>query len=76
VSGPAGGDGDVLEEELVRLVHDLRTPLTIVSGFTEMLLRRGDEIDAEQRREFLERIDEGAREMRAILDAGRAGRSA
>jgi signal transduction histidine kinase len=75
VSAAGTGGPDGRDERLVRLMHDLRTPLTIVSGFTEMLLRRWDEIEAEQRRDFLERIDEGAREMRAILDAERAGRS-
>jgi K+-sensing histidine kinase KdpD len=54
------------------LVHDLRTPLTLVEGFAELLARRGDELGAAERAEHLERIAAAAREMRALLDAARA----
>lgn len=64
-------EGDA-EERLTRLVHDLRTPLTIVSGFAEMLVRRGDELAPEQRAEFLGRIDAAAAEMRRMLDDARS----
>ena len=74
---PTSADGeawpDAPEDRLVRLVHDLRTPLTIVSGFADLLQRRADLTDAE-RAEFLERLAEGARDMRAILDGERADR--
>ncbi len=40
---------------LERLVHDLRTPLTIVTGFSDLLERRDDLTDA-QRTEFVGRI--------------------
>jgi signal transduction histidine kinase len=58
-------------DRLRRLVHDLRTPLTIVGGFAELLERRGDELPAEERAEFTRRVAEGTRDMRAILDAVR-----
>lgn len=62
------------DERLLTLVHDLRTPLTVVAGFAELLEARGEQLSAEDRREFTARIAEGARELRAILDAERAER--
>jgi signal transduction histidine kinase len=71
----AGGQ-DSAEERLVRLVHDLRTPLTVISGFCELLDRRGNALTEEQRAEFLTRISAGAAEMREILDREREERQA
>lgn len=34
--------------------HEMRTPLTVLKGFTEVLLRRGDDIPPESRRQQLE----------------------
>ncbi len=61
-------------ERLVSLVHDLRTPLTVVAGFADLLAARGEGMTPEQRTEFVARVAEGARELRAILDAERATR--
>jgi K+-sensing histidine kinase KdpD len=81
---PGSGGGDdasvpaavAAERELrARLVHDLRTPLTVVAGFADMLERRGDELSAHQRADLVRRIADGAREMRALLDADRSTRS-
>jgi K+-sensing histidine kinase KdpD len=58
-------------DPLRALVHDLRTPLTIVEGFSDLLVRRGDELEPAQRAEFAQRIADAARELRAIVD--RAG---
>ncbi len=63
-------------ERLARLVHDLRTPLTVVGGFADLLEARGESLSAEQRTEFTARVAEGARELRAILDAERTERRA
>jgi K+-sensing histidine kinase KdpD len=62
------------DERLTKLVHDLRTPLTVVSGFAELLVRRGADLGPEQRDEYLSRIVDGTKEMRDILDQERAAR--
>lgn len=66
--------GDRAEERLVRLVHDLRTPLTVITGFCELLERQGDKLTEEQRQEYLRRVSAAARELREILDAEREER--
>jgi K+-sensing histidine kinase KdpD len=60
----ADDPGDALRA----LVHDLRTPLTIVEGFSDLLVRRGAELEPEQRDEYAQRIAEAARELRALVD--------
>ncbi len=60
------------EERLLTLVHDLRTPLTVVAGFADLLEARGEELTADDRREYTKRLAEGARELRGILDAERS----
>ena len=60
------------EDELRGLVHDLRTPLTLVAGFSELLVRRADDLPAPERDEYVRRIADAAREMRELLD--RVGR--
>jgi K+-sensing histidine kinase KdpD len=56
------------DERLISLVHDLRTPLTIVQGFADLLSRRNDALSPEQREEYVARISAAAGEMKAILD--------
>jgi signal transduction histidine kinase len=52
-------------------VHDLRTPLAIVTGFAELLERRGETLSDEERADYLTRIRESADRMVALLnDAG------
>jgi signal transduction histidine kinase len=65
----AGGDDPVLDAETRRrLRHDLRTPLTIVAGFAEVLA--GDrEISQADRREFAVRIQDAAAEIRKLIDS-------
>jgi K+-sensing histidine kinase KdpD len=58
-------------EQLGPLVHALRTPLTIVEGFADALARRGEQMSAEERAEYVERIGDAAREMRELLDGVR-----
>jgi signal transduction histidine kinase len=66
--------GDAGEDRLVRLVHDLRTPLTVISGFCELLERQADKLTEDQRREYLQRVSAAAAEMRGILDNEREER--
>jgi signal transduction histidine kinase len=61
--GHDGHDG-----RIVTLVHDLRTPLTIVQGFADLLARRGATLTDDQREEYVTRIVAAATEMKAILD--------
>ena len=50
-----------------RLRHDLRTPLTIVAGFAEVLAADRQITDAD-RREFASRIQDAAAEIRKLID--------
>ncbi|HYF27808.1 MAG TPA: histidine kinase dimerization/phospho-acceptor domain-containing protein [Baekduia sp.] len=61
-------------ERLARLSHDLRSPLAVVLGFSEILSTRGDVLDPEERRQFLQHLADGARDLQAILDEERASR--
>jgi signal transduction histidine kinase len=65
----------VSEEDLVldaetrrRLRHDLRTPLTIVAGFAEVLAADRPITDKD-RRDFAARIQDAAVEIRLLIDS-------
>ena len=55
------------DEHRRRLRHDLRTPLTIVSGFAEVLASDRMISDAD-RREYAARIHAAAIEIRELVD--------
>jgi signal transduction histidine kinase len=55
------------EEERRRLRHDFRTPLTVVTGFAEVLTAEKPIAD-EARRDYARRIHDAAGEIRALLD--------
>ena len=57
------------DEILKRLVHDLRTPLTIVEGFAHLIERDDERMNADLRIEYAHRIKAAAGEMRELLDA-------
>ena len=62
-------DDLVLDGETRRkLRHDLRTPLTIVAGFAEVLAADREISDAD-RREFATRIQDAAAEIRKLIDS-------
>jgi signal transduction histidine kinase len=58
----------VTEDERRRIRHDLRTPLTIVSGFSEVLAADRP-ISDEARRDYAARIHAAAEELRELIDA-------
>ena len=64
------GDGDLVLDEQARrrLLHDLRTPMTIVAGFAEVLAGERAMSDSE-RREFATRIQQAAEEIRVLIDS-------
>jgi signal transduction histidine kinase len=51
-----------------RLRHDLRTPLTIVAGFAEVLAADRP-ISDQDRRDFAKRIQDAATEIRELIDS-------
>lgn len=56
-----------LREGFVATVsHELRTPLALIRGYTETLLRL--DVDAEQQRAYLERIDEAAGRLVSLVE--------
>jgi signal transduction histidine kinase len=50
-----------------RLRHDLRTPLTIITGFAEVLAA-DKAISDDARRDYAQRIQAAAEELRMMLD--------
>lgn len=56
------------EDERRQLRHDLRTPLTIVTGFSEVLAADRP-ISDDARRDYAARIQAAAEELREMLDA-------
>lgn len=58
----------MIPEDVARRVrHDLRTPLTIIAGFAEVLATDRPISEAD-RREYAARIQAAAAELRAMLD--------
>ena len=55
------------DERRRRLRHDLRTPLTIVTGFSEVLAADRP-ISDEARRDYALRIHAAAEELRQMID--------
>jgi signal transduction histidine kinase len=62
-----GDDLTLSAEQRRRLRHDLRTPLTIVAGFAEVLAA-DRQISDSDRREFATRIQDAAGEIRKLID--------
>jgi signal transduction histidine kinase len=60
-------DGPSDEDRRRRLRHDLRSPLTIITGFAELLASEKP-IAETTRREYAARIQAAAIELRTMLD--------
>jgi signal transduction histidine kinase len=59
-------------EGLSRLRHDLRSPLTVVIGFAE-LLASDRELTDEQRRDYADRVLKAGLEIRELIDTAELG---
>jgi signal transduction histidine kinase len=57
-------------EGLNRLRHDLRTPLTVMIGFAE-LLASDRQLTEDQRRDYATRVLNAGIEMRELIDSSR-----
>ena len=57
---------------LAQLRHDLRTPLTVVIGFAEILSGERPLTD-DERRDYAERVLSAGIEMRGLIDSARLG---
>jgi signal transduction histidine kinase len=55
-------------DPLHRLSHALRTPIAVIQGFAELLLKDAGTLTPEQRTHYVGRIHEGAAELRVLLD--------
>ncbi len=58
-------------DPLAKLVHDLRSPLTVAEGFAQLLARDEGKLTPEQRADFAKRIESAMADMRELLDAAR-----
>ncbi|MGH3035507.1 MAG: histidine kinase dimerization/phospho-acceptor domain-containing protein [Gaiellaceae bacterium] len=68
MSGTAPLDGEIerlLDEAVAEIAHRLRTPLTVIVGYAELLRMRDDETT---RREAPLRIQEAAEGLLALVD--------
>jgi signal transduction histidine kinase len=59
-----------VSDELTTLRHDLRSPLTVVIGFAEILASERPLTD-EQRRDYSSRVLSAALEIRELIDSPR-----
>jgi signal transduction histidine kinase len=60
---------EVLRKELVaNISHDLRTPISIVQGYVETLLIKGDKLSPEESRRYLSTIYESAQRLEKLVN--------
>lgn len=60
---------DRLKTEFVSTAsHELRSPLTSISGFSHTLLRHGEELTQEERTDFLTVINQQAKQLARLVD--------
>jgi signal transduction histidine kinase len=61
-------EADRPPDPLRELVHDLRSPLAIIDGFSALLERDDGSLDLAKRIDYAERIRAAAADMRAQID--------
>ena len=61
---------DETPDGIARLRHDLRTPLTVVIGFAEILSGERPLTD-DERRDYAQRVLSAGIEMRELIDSAR-----
>lgn len=62
---------DVIEmrsEFVATMVHDLKSPLTAIIGFSNMLRRRWERLDGDKRGSAIEHIEEQAKRLLSMVD--------
>ena len=60
---------DQMRNQFVAMVaHDLRSPLTVIAGFTQLLRSEWETTSPERRVDFLDRIDRSVRGLQSLLD--------
>lgn len=63
------GDIETLKKEIIMtLSHEFKTPLTIIQGFTALLLKDDMNIDREQLKSFLKYIKSGGERLDALIN--------
>ena len=55
-------------DPVAALVHDLRSPLTVIELYSGLLEREGLSLDAERHADFVDRIRHAVDDMRRLLD--------
>lgn len=53
---------------LATATHELRTPVTAIVGFSDLLLEHGESLDAARARMFLERVRNNGRSLQSLID--------
>src|SRR3954470_1943716 len=64
----AEGANKAKSEFLANMSHELRTPLNGILGFTELLVRGGDEVSADDRADFLDTIRKSGKRLLLLLN--------
>jgi signal transduction histidine kinase len=62
-------DVEVLRRELIaNISHDLRTPISIVQGYVETLLIKGDRLSPEESRRYLSTVYESVQKLEKLVN--------
>jgi signal transduction histidine kinase len=49
------------------IIHELRSPLSVIRGTSNFMLKESENIDSEQKKEFLHRIEDSASELLTLV---------